>query len=593
MEYDGDITILPQNDVTILPQNDDTILPQNDDTILPLNDVTISPQNDITISPQNDGTISPHYDVTISPQNDVTISPHNDVTISPQNDVTILPQNDDTILPLNDVTISPQNDITISPQNDGTISPHYDVTISPQNDVTISPHNDVTISPQNDVTILPQNDDTILPLNDVTISPQNDITISPQNDGTVSPHYDVTISPQNDVTISPHNDVTISPQNDVTISPLSDVTISPQNDVTISPQNYKEQDNQSRKDMSLNRFDPFQVFEVDHLPCLILYVKVVKGRNITKGWARDLLDVPDPYLKLQIRTSPNGIQRTTTKDNDVNPIWNETFKFYINLCAKNQLELVLMDANYFIDEHLSTKTILLTEFDLQHQKYEQTVKFNDTSEVDIEIWADKDNDPMLRYSLTLCDMEKEFLEKRRKRVFEAMKRILGNCAPESLKEVPTIAVIGSGGGFRAMTALCGVFSALVDSEILDMVTYAAGLSGSAWYLSTLYSHPDWPEKTPNDLKGEIRNSISSSLFWLLNPQSMYRYMSRIMEKRRHGQPVSFTDFFGHLVGETLLKGRLDTKLTDQREKLKDGSVPLPMYTCLHVKKHVSAMVFHG
>ena len=41
-------------------------------------------------------------------------------------------------------------------------------------------------------------------------------------------------------------------------------------------------------------------------------------------------------------------------------------------------------------------------------------------------------------------------------------------------------VLGSGGGFRAMTALCGVMTALVDSKILDMVTYVAGLSGSAW-----------------------------------------------------------------------------------------------------------------
>ena len=41
-------------------------------------------------------------------------------------------------------------------------------------------------------------------------------------------------------------------------------------------------------------------------------------------------------------------------------------------------------------------------------------------------------------------------------------------------------VLGSGGGFRAMTAFSGVMAALVDTRILDMVTYTAGLSGSAW-----------------------------------------------------------------------------------------------------------------
>ncbi|KAH9500790.1 hypothetical protein Btru_076461 [Bulinus truncatus] len=35
-------------------------------------------------------------------------------------------------------------------------------------------------------------------------------------------------------------------------------------------------------------FDPFQVFEVYHKHCAIIYVKIVRGRRITKGWAKDL-----------------------------------------------------------------------------------------------------------------------------------------------------------------------------------------------------------------------------------------------------------------------------------------------------------------
>lgn len=58
---------------------------------------------------------------------------------------------------------------------------------------------------------------------------------------------------------------------------------------------------------------------------------------------------------------------------------------------------------------------------------------------------------------------------------------------------------------------------------------------------------------PGDMQEELMNNIDSSLIWLLSPQSIYRYVDRILEKRRNGQPVSFTDIFGHLVGETLLK----------------------------------------
>lgn len=69
----------------------------------------------------------------------------------------------------------------------------------------------------------------------------------------------------------------------------------------------------------------------------------------------------------------------------------------------------------------------------------------------------------------------------------------------------------------------------------------------------MYSHKDWPEMRPEDMQEELMNNIDSSLIWLLSPQSVYRYIDRILEKRRNGQPVSFTDIFGHLVGETLLK----------------------------------------
>lgn len=48
--------------------------------------------------------------------------------------------------------------------------------------------------------------------------------------------------------------------------------------------------------------------------------------------------------------------------------------------------------------------------------------------------------------------------------------------------MPSIAVLGSGGGFRAMVSLSGVFCALKDMGVLDCAMYTSGLSGSAWYV---------------------------------------------------------------------------------------------------------------
>lgn len=47
-------------------------------------------------------------------------------------------------------------------------------------------------------------------------------------------------------------------------------------------------------------------------------------------------------------------------------------------------------------------------------------------------------------------------------------------------QVPVIAILGSGGGFRAMVGFAGVMKALYESGILDCATYIAGLSGSTW-----------------------------------------------------------------------------------------------------------------
>ena len=45
-----------------------------------------------------------------------------------------------------------------------------------------------------------------------------------------------------------------------------------------------------------------------------------------------------------------------------------------------------------------------------------------------------------------------------------------------------IGIMGSGGGFRAVCGLSGVFCALQESGILDCSSYVTGLSGSSWYV---------------------------------------------------------------------------------------------------------------
>ena len=50
-----------------------------------------------------------------------------------------------------------------------------------------------------------------------------------------------------------------------------------------------------------------------------------------------LVDTPDPYVKLLIPTSPNGKRRTKVQRNTSNPVWDESFYFYLRTEQLNLL----------------------------------------------------------------------------------------------------------------------------------------------------------------------------------------------------------------------------------------------------------------
>ncbi|KAM9279963.1 cytosolic phospholipase A2 isoform 2-T2 [Cariama cristata] len=279
--------------------------------------------------------------------------------------------------------------------------------------------------------------------------------------------------------------------------------------------------------------DPYQHIVVEHQYSHIFTVTVRKATNVTKGAIGDMLDTPDPYVELFIPSAPDCRKRTRHFNNDVNPVWNETFEFILDPNQENILEVTLMDANYVMDETLGTSTFPISSLKVGEKK-EVQLTFND---------------------------------------------------------VPVIAILGSGGGFRAMVGFAGVMKALYESGILDCATYIAGLSGSTWYMSTLYSHPDFPEKGPKEINQELMNSVSHNPLLLLTPQKVKRYIEALWNKKSSGQPVTFTDIFGMLIGETLIHNRMDTTLSNMKEKINNAQCALPLFTCLHVKPDVSELMF--
>ncbi|CAB4012185.1 F-box LRR-repeat 13-like, partial [Paramuricea clavata] len=148
--------------------------------------------------------------------------------------------------------------------------------------------------------------------------------------------------------------------------------------------------------------------------------------------------------------------------------------------------------------------------------------------------------------------------------------------------------MGSGGGYRAACGLSGVMVALQESGILDCATYVTGLSGSSWYISSLYIREGWPDSiTCEEMANDLKKRFDTSLF----SHFQYDFKRRMDEKAKGGQPVRFTDFFGMAIGDALLPNQ-NCKLSFQDGKIRHGEVPLPITTAIRVRKDIPAGAFN-
>ncbi|KAK3094893.1 hypothetical protein FSP39_007592 [Pinctada imbricata] len=197
----------------------------------------------------------------------------------------------------------------------------------------------------------------------------------------------------------------------------------------------------------------------------------------------------------------------------------------------------------------------------------------------------------LRLGEDLCDGEVLATRQRKIHMARTFGNYLGNNEQISVDKIPNIAVIGSGGGVRAMTAMSSVFCTLHDEELLQYIMYVAGLSGSSWYLTTLYSHKDWPKIHPKIVHEEIKERVLNDLFNKLNEilKVPGTWLSNLILEHK---PYNLTQLFGLFLGSNLIPDRYTTSWSNQRDKVKDGRVPFPLLACIHAKSDTPAKDYH-
>ncbi|GAO15748.1 hypothetical protein UVI_02043240 [Ustilaginoidea virens] len=199
----------------------------------------------------------------------------------------------------------------------------------------------------------------------------------------------------------------------------------------------------------------------------------------------------------------------------------------------------------------------------------------------------------VRVSCELCNDEKEFLSRRKKVIRVALAKYLGlrenDIHPD---DIPTIAMCGSGGGLRALVAGTGSLIATEEDGLFDCVTYTAGVSGSCWLQTLLNSSISGGDLTRllEHLKARLNVHIAYppvALQSLVSLPTNKFLLSGLVEKLRGDDKADFglVDVYGLLLASRLLvpKGELgvnerDLKLSNQRDFVKYGDRPLPIYT---------------
>lgn len=187
--------------------------------------------------------------------------------------------------------------------------------------------------------------------------------------------------------------------------------------------------------------------------------------------------------------------------------------------------------------------------------------------------------------------EASILSKRDQKIRKAISQLLGRQLSEN-EPTPRVALVCSGGGFRAMFATLGTMRGAHASGVWDALSYVAGLSGSTWaispYMVSKQAVPDYVNAAIQRATGGFRYLYSD----IRNSYAEIRDLLGTQMLRRLGfqQTLSLIDPYGFALGRYLLHNTLcnatscaqpDTiNLADQQKRVADGNEPFPLYTAV-------------
>ncbi|XP_045863234.1 cytosolic phospholipase A2 zeta isoform X2 [Meles meles] len=279
-----------------------------------------------------------------------------------------------------------------------------------------------------------------------------------------------------------------------------------------------------------------------------------------------------------------------------------TFTFHVNPMISSRLDVELGEKLRVLESgpsaELETQTsqlgeggILLSSLAIGREE-QRFVALGEDQAVVLQMKAEMSTGDLdLRLGFGLCDGEQEFLDKRKPIVSKALQQVLGLSEAPDSGQVPVVAVLGSGGGTRAMSSLYGSLAGLQELGLLDTVTYLSGVSGSTWCISTLYQDPAWSQVA---LQGPIERAqarVCSSKMGAMSPERLQYYAQELASLEGRGHCISLIDLWGLLIEYFLYQAENPARLSDQQEAVSQGQNPYPIYASINVRTNISGEDF--
>ncbi|KAK7172481.1 hypothetical protein R3I93_002555 [Phoxinus phoxinus] len=177
----------------------------------------------------------------------------------------------------------------------------------------------------------------------------------------------------------------------------------------------------------------------------------------------------------------------------------------------------------------------------------------------------------VRIGHSLNKNEEKFVARRRKKIQKSLNKLNIPCSDEY--EVPNIALLGSGGGQRAMVGLLVSLDQLQKAGLLECVLYLSGVSGSTWCMASLYQESDWSTKLET-VKEKIIQRLGGPALSLIDVKRI-DYFAPILSYKKI---PSLTDLWAVTVITKFVKEIDEHTPSDQWDKLSRD--PFPIYTVI-------------